>query len=124
MKLTDKQKKNFKKKFTTPEDGCWLWTAAETIQGDYGMFMVYNMSTAEKKTEHAHRVAWTLAYGDIPPNITVSHRCTNTKCVRPEHLVLKSVSEVQQVAGKVRRIRSLERKLIEVKEALNALRNR
>jgi len=46
----------------------------------------------------AHRVAWELAYGPIPPGMCVLHRnpCRHTACVRFDHLYLGTPRENTQ----------------------------
>lgn len=65
-----------------PRDGmetpCLEWTASTV--GGYGRLRV------DGKNEYAHRVAWTIAYGEIPTSKCVLHRCDNRKCVRSDHL--------------------------------------
>lgn len=63
-----------------PELGpCWIWTAHRLPKG-YGRFRI------DGKYHMAHRVAFELLVGPIPPEHMVHHRCETTACVRPDHL--------------------------------------
>lgn len=59
---------------------CWLWTGS--TRGGYGRFKDHG------KYVSVHRYSWVLAYGDIPLNMKVLHKCDVTNCVKPEHLFL------------------------------------
>jgi hypothetical protein len=41
----------------------------------------------------AHRFAYELAYGAIPPGLWALHHCDNPPCVRPDHLFLGTQSD-------------------------------
>lgn len=60
---------------------CWLWTKFVNSNG-------YGRLTYRRKQYSAHRIAFLLAVGDIPPGLNVLHRCDNPPCVRPDHLFL------------------------------------
>jgi hypothetical protein len=64
------------------ESGCWLWTGSTNPRG-YGQFC--------KRRGHptgAHRVAWEIENGPIPPGAMICHHCDVPACVNPEHLFL------------------------------------
>lgn len=62
-----------------PNTGCWLWLA-QTSQSGYGQMNVGGES------KRAHRVAWELYCGPIPPGMVIDHICRQTLCVNPDHL--------------------------------------
>jgi hypothetical protein len=70
-------------------DECWYWLASNTRQGhrSYGTF--WN----DGKHCKAHRVAWTLTFGEIPAGMFVCHRCDHPRCCNPDHLFLGTPKE-------------------------------
>lgn len=59
-----------------PNSGCWLWTGAGSRYGDF----LYG-----SRVMKAHRVAWLMYRGDIPPGLELDHLCRVTLCVNPQH---------------------------------------
>jgi hypothetical protein len=58
---------------------CWIWTGRRT-SGGYGSFVLDESATG------AHRIAWLIHYGEIPPEKLICHHCDCRGCVRPGHL--------------------------------------
>ena len=62
--------------------GCWLWSGAPGSGG-------YGTAVHNGKNAKAHRVAWFLFRGWMPPpEIKACHKCDTPACVNPDHLFL------------------------------------
>jgi HNH endonuclease len=75
--------------------GCWEFTGYLDPKG-YGRFYY------DGRCHGAHRVAYVLAYGPIPPGLVVDHTCSNPSCVRYEHLQVVTVAENNRLAAERR----------------------
>lgn len=64
------------------DDECWPWTAYRSKKG-YGHIKV---GGKRGSVIAAHRVAYELKLGDIPPGMLVCHSCDNPPCCNPAHL--------------------------------------
>lgn len=62
-------------------EGCWLWQGGRQSHG-YGSLGWHG------RVVQAHRLAYELTYGPIPPGMSVRHTCDVTSCCRPDHLLL------------------------------------
>lgn len=56
---------------------CWPWRGQMGPKG-YGRF----------RGERAHRVAYGLIKGEIPPDLLIRHSCDNPTCCNPSHLLV------------------------------------
>lgn len=63
------------------ENGCWIWQKQKNHR--YG-----TIKLRKGESIGAHRAAYLLWVGEIPPGMLVCHRCDVTKCCNPEHLFL------------------------------------
>ena len=64
------------------EDVCWLWRASKDSKG-YGTFKIGGKRGIAAK---AHRIAYELERGEIPPRMVLDHLCRTHACVNPWHL--------------------------------------
>jgi hypothetical protein len=72
-------------------DACWLWTAGTfRLRNGYGKF---GADPAASRTVYAHRFAYELSHGPIPPGLLVCHHCDNPPCCNPAHLFLGTIAD-------------------------------
>lgn len=99
------------------ESGCWLFAGGVDADG-YGI--IHRTHGRERR---AHREAYRVTFGPIPPGMVVCHRCDVRSCVNPSHLFLGSprdntadmVSKSRQVHGAhVRSTRLTEADVIDI----------
>lgn len=61
------------------ETGCWEWQKTKSDRG-------YGRVSVNGKGAWAYRAYYEVAYGPIPPDHDIHHKCNNPSCVNPEHL--------------------------------------
>lgn len=64
-------------------DSCWEFQIGIDTYG-------YGMIRDSGKLVLAHRFSWMLSQGDIPKGVCVLHKCDNRRCVRVDHLFLRT----------------------------------
>lgn len=74
----------FRSRVDSSGPDCWPWTGSINEHG-YGTLQIGGRAG---RRERAHRIAFSLANGDIPPGMAVCHSCDNPACCRPDHLWL------------------------------------
>lgn len=62
-------------------NSCWEWMR-------YCLPFGHGQVSIGRKTMLAHRVAYCLTKGEIPPGFQVRHLCDNPRCCNPKHLAL------------------------------------
>lgn len=65
-------------------DSCAIWCGNLNELG-YGRVRV------QGRLRSAHRVAYELTFGPVPPNSQVRQRCHDRACCRPDHLYIQHV---------------------------------
>lgn len=73
-------------------DYCWNWLGSLNDDG-YGSFRM------QSKYPLAHRAAFEFAYGKIPEQMEIDHRCHNRACVNPDHLRLATTKQNNENLG-------------------------
>lgn len=71
-------------------DECWPYNGTKDPHG-YGRFYVSGGPNAYKP--FAHRVAYQIAFGEIPDGMVVMHTCDNPPCCNPAHLRLGTLAD-------------------------------
>jgi hypothetical protein len=79
----------FMRKVEVDANGCWVWKGwigknRKYPKHAYGF--VKFLSGGKRRSTSAHRFAYCVTNGPIPPELDVDHLCQNKLCVNPSHL--------------------------------------
>lgn len=96
-------------------EGCWLWTGSTDVYG-YGQLSL--RLDGHSGILKAHRLGWELAYGLIPVNLQINHRCDVPACVRPEHLFLGSQDDNLKDAARKGRFHTSRTRTLDLADRL------
>lgn len=82
IKLTPMSERFWKKVAVGSAKECWPFMGNRNTAG-YGVF---SPSANHEGRMLAHRMAWKITHGDIPPGGLICHNCDNPPCCNPGHL--------------------------------------
>lgn len=87
IKITNKLRRYFEDRYLpVTESGCWLWMGAQN-DGGYGVCFIEGIHL------RAHRIAYEIHIGPIPPELQLDHLCRVRCCVNPAHLEPVTITE-------------------------------
>lgn len=66
-------------------DGCWRWTGHVDKYG-YGRINIRRRAIDYCKNFYIHRLVYAWAFGSIPKNREIHHKCKTRSCCNPDHL--------------------------------------
>lgn len=93
--LTPEEIRRFWKKVDRgPADRCWRWKLSTKGRG-YGAVRIQGQALS------AHRVAWEIIHGPVPPRLVVYQAfCNEPSCCNPGHLAVGSKAEAMRSASR------------------------
>lgn len=84
-------------KFVNKTPTCWLWTGARDKKYGFGFF---NAGPPAGNITTASRFAWELIRGPLEDNLKVCRTCDEPSCCRPEHMMIRTQSELMRAVTK------------------------
>lgn len=73
---------------------CWLWTGPDSGSGRGGGYPRMSLDGA---TVAVHITMWVIENGPVPPRKQIDHRCSNRRCVNPDHLQMVTHKKNQKL---------------------------
>jgi len=79
-------KREFVKRVSIDESGCWLWKGGKDKKG-YGIIIL------KGRRRSAHAIAYLLWKEPYPYGLVVRHECDRPTCCNPKHLIIGTVKD-------------------------------
>lgn len=103
---------HMKAKCIVTASGCWeIQSTRHASKGMNNKERGYGDFSYRGKNYRAHRIAYQLAKGPIPPGYVVAHSCDNPPCCNPDHLSAKT--ELENAAEMIEKRRNYEQRRTE-----------
>jgi hypothetical protein len=89
--ITDSVKKRFWAKVDKHSEGCWVWIGAKTAKRPKRKIAPatqgYGVIHINKRPFYAHRLSFLMHNGYLTEGLVIDHKCDNSLCVNPGHIV-------------------------------------
>jgi hypothetical protein len=83
-------------------EDCWLWGGHVRVKDGYANAdFGRKYPDGAQLNEYVHRVAYEIAYGEVPAGLVVDHLCRVRHCANPMHL--EAVTQKVNIARAARR---------------------
>lgn len=108
-----------------PFSGCQVWLGAVMSNGYGNMYL--GGGESNPRYEAAHRVAYRLTHGPIPPDRELDHDCRVRICLNPDHLTpvthLENMARMVISASGRKRLRTASSMSLAIRRTKNAERS-